>query len=173
MNSASERDVMAFEGVMATGVLPLLLLDWLEIDDTSGPESNVYYVSASILSHLIPDPCNPSTVLRFLVFNGAINEPFRNLLERKDPRALILMVYFYAKVCVYEDWWLNRRAKVEGEAICLFLEIFHADNQTIQDLLAYPRAVFALLQTSISEATQRSTYILDAANKVPSARPAQ
>jgi hypothetical protein len=59
---------------------------------------------------------------------------FKGLLERKDPRALLLLAYWYAKVSG-SLWWMTRLAKLECQATCLYLERHYARETAIQELL--------------------------------------
>jgi hypothetical protein len=60
-------------------------------------------------------------------------------LEAKDHRALLLLAYWFAKVCNTSVWWLDRRATLECQAICLYLERYSTDV-VVHDLLEFPRA---------------------------------
>lgn len=155
------RDAMNFERRLIKGVLPQSMLDWLGIDADSTVENNTFYGPAALLSHLIPETDPQAPIFRFVTRNGALPETFRDLLEQKDPRALMLVLFCYAKTCVDKRWSVFRRARVTGRSILLFLQIFHGDDATVQSLLEYPRAVFDLLEKDIQKATLRTFYVMD------------
>lgn len=67
-----------------------------------------------------------------------MDDEFKTLLRGRDPRALLLVAYFYAKVW-RSTWWMERRAVLECEAICLYLERNHADNKLLQEMLMVPK----------------------------------
>lgn len=160
--SLDPRDPMNFERRLVKGVLPQSLLDWLDIGDDSTVENNTFFGPAALLSHLIPETDPHSAISRFVSRNGALPEAFRGLLERKDPRALLLLLFCYAKVCVDKRWHVSRRARVEGRSILLFLQIFHGNDATVQSLLEYPHAVLDLVDTDLQKATLRTLYVSDA-----------
>ena len=64
---------------------------------------------------------------------------FRQLLHKKDPKALLLLVWWYGKMAEYDVWWMGRRMKLEGQSICMYLERNHGDDPGIVTLLDYPK----------------------------------
>lgn len=81
----------------------------------------------------------PTTaILLFYAFNGCMHEVFGDLVANKDPRALLLMAYWYSKISTGQ-WWLRRRALMEGRATCIYLQRYHYDHLIIQNLLREPR----------------------------------
>ena len=107
--------------------------------------SDPYHTAASILVRLLELECNHSTIMYFLSFLGHMDTQFRELLHEKDPRALLLLAWWYGKMCSYNVWWTCRRMRLEGQAICLFLERFHGDQRDIVRLLDYPKVMTGLL----------------------------
>lgn len=126
---------------------------------------NPYFVACTVLAQLLPERCDAWNVFRFTALAELVDEPFCDLLARRDHRALLLLAWWWAKLCALESLWTPRRARVEGLAICLFLEREHArgggGDERIRELAAYPRAVFAALEESREAATARSTYLFD------------
>lgn len=57
------------------------------------------------------------------------------LLRKRDKVALVLLAMWY-KRCESACWWIERRAKIEGRAIRLFLQQHHPDDTIIFELLA-------------------------------------
>jgi len=105
----------------------------------STSETNPYYAAVHSLAPLLDIECDQSTLLKFLSFLTCyMNSEFRDLLERKDPRAMLLLAYWYAKVC-RSQWWIARRAMLECQAICIHLERYHGGDAAIQDLLLFPK----------------------------------
>jgi hypothetical protein len=101
-------------------------------------EENPYYVVLRALAPLLTIECTRQTILPFLSFIGHLPAEFKRLLEERDARALLLLAYWYAKVG-NAVWWLERRAVLEGRAICVYLERYHGDEGALMELLAYPR----------------------------------
>ncbi|KAL9116260.1 MAG: hypothetical protein Q9227_000631 [Pyrenula ochraceoflavens] len=122
----------------------------LHLNNTSTPGPpptkvrNPYHATATALLNLLPLPCNQSTILKFLHFITYVDPPFKSLLERKDPKALLLLAYWYAKICQYQQWWIWRRACLECQAICIYLSDPNNRAEEIEGLgklLRFPRLI--------------------------------
>lgn len=79
-----------------------------------------------------------STVGLFFALNGWMLGDFGHLVLARDPRALVILAHWYAKICTGE-WWFRRRASIEGRATCLYLERHFPNHVEIQTLLKVPR----------------------------------
>ena len=108
------------------------------LDESSTEENNPYHAAVHALAPLLHIECNQSTTAIFLMIIPYMGLKFKTLLAMKDPRALLWLAYWYAKVCD-SVWWISRRALLECQAICLYLERYHAEEVTIQELLEFPR----------------------------------
>ena len=110
----------------------------------SESDRNPYFASVFTLAHLLPKPCSAATFPRFLTFIGFMNTSFRCLLEQKDPAALILMAYWYAKICHLDSWWVKERAVLECRAICMYLQQCYTNDTEegakVLRLLEFPKA---------------------------------
>ncbi|KAK3718917.1 hypothetical protein LTR37_004833 [Vermiconidia calcicola] len=129
-----------------------LLYPWLikiyDFDPSSSEHNeDPYYTAASILVRLLELDCNHSTIMYFLSFLGHMDVRFRQLLHDKDPKALLLLSWWYGKMCQYNVWWQSRRMVLEGQAICLYLERNHADDPDVLRLLSYPKMMTGLVQS--------------------------
>jgi hypothetical protein len=118
--------------------IPPQFVELFDLDDWVTAKVNPYYTSVHILIPLLPIPCERESIVRFLTFMGHMEDEFKDLLRARDPRALLLVAYFYAKVWK-STWWMERRAVLECEAICLYLERYHADNKLLQEMLMVPK----------------------------------
>jgi hypothetical protein len=119
-------------------------VDLCNLDSSSDLEKNPYYAAVQSLAPLLDVECNESTILRFLSYISYMNSEFKYLLEEKDPRAMLLLAYWYAKVC-RSHWWVARRAMLEGQATCIYLERYHGDYAAIQELLRFPKMKLGLI----------------------------
>lgn len=108
---------------------------------TGGNDNDPYHTAASILVRLLELDCNHSTIMYFLSFLGHMDMRFRQLLHEKDPKAMLLLSWWYGKMCQYNVWWCSRRMKLEGQAICLYLEQRHPEQTDIIRLLDYPKVM--------------------------------
>ena len=125
--------------------LPSNFLNLYDLSAMSTSDNNPYYAAASTLAQSLNSDCAYSTIVNFLIFISHIPPDYKVLLERKDPRALLLLAYWYAKVCQFQLWWIWRRAVLECQAICIYLERYHSHETVIQELLKFPRTVFDIV----------------------------
>ena len=123
------------------GALPSEFVKLYGLDATSTTDNNPYHAAASALAQTLNIDCDYSTIMNFLFFISRMRPDYKRLLERKDPRALLLLAYWYAKVCQYQHWWIWRRAALEGQAICIYLERYHQHETNIQKVLQFPKTM--------------------------------
>lgn len=113
------------------------------IDGTSGEHSPCRN-AASVLMPLLAIECNHSNIAKFLCFVGHTEPEYKQLLGEKDPLALLILAYWYGKMCQYKQWWIQPRAVLECQAICVYLEKHHRDENGIESLLHFPRTMSGL-----------------------------
>ena len=65
-----------------------------------------------------------------------MNPAFNVLVREKDPVALLILAYWFAKISDIDFWWLGTRARSECYAICSYLDGW--PNERFQPLLHYP-----------------------------------
>ena len=119
--------------------LPAAFIWLCGLDATSTPDNNAYYAVADGLAKSLHSDCKLTTILGFLCFISFLPPGFSQLLRRKDPGALLLLAYWYAKMCQYQHWWIVGRAALEGQSICMYLQRYHRHDADIQELLQYPK----------------------------------
>jgi hypothetical protein len=134
-----------YSTVVEPETLPSELIKLYGLDATSTTDNNPYHAAASILAPLMNIECNHSTILKFLSFISHMHPDYKRLLERKDPRALLLLAYWYAKVSQYQQWWVWQRVVLECQATCIYLERYHGDDTKIQNFLQFPRMMCGLV----------------------------
>ncbi len=117
------------------------LVQLCKLDDASTQDNNPYLASVSFLARTINVDCNIQNVGMFLSFFSSMNPDFKHLLGRKDPCALLLLAHWYAKMCHYHEWWIWRRAYLEGQSICTYLTRYHGDDGNILNAMKYPEMV--------------------------------
>lgn len=123
--------------------LPPKFIELYNLNERSTPENNPYHGAATVLAKVMPLECNRTTITKFLSFVGFPDTRFLRLLEQRDSRAMLLLAYWYAKTLTSEQWWIWRRATIEGPALCIFLEGVFGDNPELLELLDFPKAIFA------------------------------
>ncbi|KAI0427967.1 hypothetical protein F5Y09DRAFT_13864 [Xylaria sp. FL1042] len=84
--------------------------------------NNPYYATAKLATELLQLDLDQENFLVHICFIRALDAPFRDLLVRKDEKAMLLLLYWYAKICDRRLWWLWKQSYTEGLAICRYLE---------------------------------------------------
>jgi hypothetical protein len=108
-------------------------------------KDNPLYIAARALIDLLAGECNEKTWLTYLNFLCHITPAVKERLLERDPWALLILLYYYMKMC-RTKWWLASRAILQGRAICLYLERHHANNAEIQGALSWPKSEFVAAQ---------------------------
>lgn len=139
---ADHAKVVAPDGFapIPPNALPALFYPLLNLT-SSTPCENPYHVAASLIAQLLPREINDKNMIQFLAFLSQLDPRYRRLLEEKDPRAMLLLVYWHSKLARFEAWWLKQRALVEGKAICIYLERECADDPMIMELVEFPKRI--------------------------------
>jgi hypothetical protein len=81
------------------------------------------------------------TVLNFISFLTGMSPEVKGLLQAKDSRVLLALVVCYAKLYHVDVWWLSGRLLLEGQAICIYLDLLFSHDVDIQALLQFPRII--------------------------------
>jgi hypothetical protein len=151
---SSLRDLSTHGGLMddfmiktstaqAFDALPVELVDVCELRAPgASEETNPYFRAAAILGRLMPVPVSQSSILKFLVFLSQMSPDYRILLGQKDPRAVLVLLYFYTRASQFHQWWWWKRANLEGKAMCIFLETYHGKVPGMLKALERPKALF-------------------------------
>lgn len=127
--------------------LPDELIEVLGLADPSCYAASPYYISADILSRLMPFEYSERTMLKFITFLSNLTPEYKNLYNARDPGALLLMAYWFGKACSYQLWWSWRRTVLECQAICLYLERNHGDIPHLEKILSFPKSRIGLTTT--------------------------
>lgn len=121
--------------------LPSELLILCGLDSMLATNSNPYFAAASTLAQAWNTDCIQTIFLNFFCFITTTSPEYRDLLENKDHRALLLLAYWYAKVCQTHHWWALPRAALECQAICIYLSRYCQQDSLVHELLQYPRTL--------------------------------
>ncbi|KAJ5528073.1 hypothetical protein N7513_012232 [Penicillium frequentans] len=106
-------------------------------DDSIDPH---YTVGVQVAQVVFVDCPIYVTILNFVSFVSGISSEVKGLLEEKDPRMLLALALWYAKLYQVGIWWMSRRLLLEGQAIRIYLKRFFSHDADIQ-------AVLEILQT--------------------------
>lgn len=136
--------------------LPALFFGVFGLGASSTADSNPYHVAASLLSQLLPAKATPHNVHHFLSFMSQMDSRYQALLVEKDPRALVLLLYWMAKMASYPMWWTRGRVLYEGLAIAVFIDRHYANERELMDLIAYPRAILSAVRAGVESNRESS-----------------
>jgi hypothetical protein len=104
-----------------TSLIPEHVKRVCDITPGSTKNNNVYHLPAFILSRIQHMRLTHQNCPNFLYFTAFIPTEFRVLLEVKDPRAVFLLGWWFKMVADGRLWWMARRARIEGEAVRIWL----------------------------------------------------
>ena len=121
------------------GILPPELLKLCGIHATSTTAENPYLAPAALLAQSMSLEDHYEISMNFITFISGMPPAFQQLLGCKDPGALLVLAYWYVRVCQLKDWWILSRAAMELQAIRIYLHRFHPDEPGVQELLQDPR----------------------------------
>lgn len=119
--------------------LPPELVELCGLGEDASPEANPFYTPGAMLGRVMPVEFSDETFLKFMTFMTAMPREFRDLLEAKDHRAILIMAYFVAKMRGPSPWWSGRRLQLECEAMCRYLARFYGHIPHMEKLLEFPR----------------------------------
>lgn len=90
---------------------------------TSSPREchSAYYNAILALSRFPNVKLTQENALKFLYIMAVITPELLELLEAKDMRAVFILGWWYILLTTGNLWWMCRRARVEGQAISIWL----------------------------------------------------
>ena len=125
----SEEYAQVFSPLPRSGIdgLPSMLSRLCNLTSSSTTEDSPYFAAVHVLAKLQDMPINKATLSKVLTFLHHVPRSFKKLLHDKDPVALLLLALWYKKAS-RAVWWVERRAKVECQSICLYLQRHYQAN---------------------------------------------
>ncbi|KAI0115861.1 hypothetical protein GGR51DRAFT_502385 [Nemania sp. FL0031] len=84
--------------------------------------NNPYHAAVKAAVELFERELDEENFLMHMSFVRALDPPFRQLLIHKDEKAMLVLLYWYAKMCDRRVWWLWKKCCIEGLAMCRYLE---------------------------------------------------
>ncbi|KAL1595092.1 hypothetical protein SLS60_009779 [Paraconiothyrium brasiliense] len=111
--------------------VPERLARLFDIKAGDSVESNIYYLPLLCVQRTQALTLTQELVLPFIRFLLYMTPAFRGLLEVKDPRAMLLLLWWFRRVegGNADLWWMTRRAKIEGRAIEIWLERWYGGEE--------------------------------------------
>jgi hypothetical protein len=99
-------------------------------------DRNIFQEPLSHLCLLARLDADPDKIGRYVGFVASLSNSFLQVLENKDPRALLIICYFCIYFSEIGQWWITRSAVAECRRICTILETI--GDQRILELLQFP-----------------------------------
>ena len=93
------------------------------------------------LMRIADSDCFITIIFSFWSFVGGMTVEFEDHLRHKRPSALLILLYWYAKLNPLPVWWLKARTTIEGQAICAYLYRYHEHEPGIKKLLRWPTSI--------------------------------
>lgn len=119
--------------------LPAAFVELCELDDDSDADNSPYHTMVRLLApllHLRPEGHN---ITKLISYNGRTWHHSKPLLFRRDPRALLLISYWFAMMRQTDQWWIATRAQTECLAIVNYL--CQLGDPKITALLPFPASL--------------------------------
>jgi hypothetical protein len=117
--------------------IPFSFISLCELNVSSNAENNPYHAAVRALIEIWDMEPNKYTVFRFMSFISLLRPEMKDLLQQKDPRALLILAYWYTKM-FHLHWWVHQRSVVECTAICVYLERYYSSDGLLMDMLKCP-----------------------------------
>lgn len=119
--------------------LPAAFVDLCELGESSTSINNKYHTIVRLLTPLLRLELRIHNFTKLISFSGRTWPHFKPLLFRKDPRALLLISYWFALMRQVDQWWIATRAKTECFAIVNYL--CQLGDPKIAALLPFPASL--------------------------------
>ena len=114
----------------------------IERDCFSELEQLVCGPEVEALMQIADSNCVVTIVFSFWAFVGGMTADFEYCLRHKKPAALLVLLYWYARLNPLPLWWLKARTTLEGQAICTYLNRYHGHDLRLKEALGWPSQVF-------------------------------
>jgi hypothetical protein len=101
-----------------------------------GIQENPYQVALSHLCPLMRGDIGQGTIGPFMFLIGSLPSSYIELLDRKDPRAMLILCYWSTFLSQIDQWWITRSAKIVCTRLCKYLDTI--PDSRIHDLLRFP-----------------------------------
>ncbi|KAH8681884.1 hypothetical protein BX600DRAFT_32219 [Xylariales sp. PMI_506] len=129
--------------------LPSGFYEIFELSKGSG--NNIYHAALAVLAQILSQELDENNFLPHLCWLCVLDQRFKDLLHQKDERAMLLLLYWYAKICDRRLWWMWRQTWTEGLAICSYLETAWREQSQMVELLVWPRTKLTLASMDVRQ----------------------
>lgn len=119
MHQAKEPDWVVRPNL---SIIPQCWKRLFDIQEGDSVNRNPYLFPVLALTRIHGITPTNENILDLLAFMGHMPAAFKGLITEKDPRALVLLLWWLRGLEGGELWWIKRRAEVEGRALEIWLE---------------------------------------------------
>lgn len=119
--------------------LPRAFVQLCGLDENSNSDNNPYHTIVRLLTPLLHLKQDGNNFTKLISFSGRTWRYFKPLLLRRDPRALLLISYWFALMRQVDQWWIATRAKTECLALVKYLCL--VGDEKITALLPFPASL--------------------------------
>jgi len=140
-NTATDQFVISTSDQEAFRALPTEMVQLCNLDSSSTPERNPYHAPAASVGRLIPVKSCQDNILKYFTFLGQMTPEYQQLLDARDPRAVVIMLWYQTLLGAGEDiqWYAKKRTVVETEAMIYYLERYCSHIPGMDKLLEFPK----------------------------------
>lgn len=138
MDSDDDKGTFSVDSPGISG-LPTAFVDLCELNDASNSGNNPYHTIVRLLTPLLQLKPEVHNFTKLIAYNGRTWRHFKPLLLQRDPRALLLISYWFALMLPVDQWWIATRVRTECLAIVNYL--CQLGNPRITPLLPFPASL--------------------------------
>jgi len=109
-----------------------------KVDEGATTPEGVHDAALSSVRRLMLSEVGDGMISTYFFFTRGFDSRFLSLLEVKDPKALLLLCYWYAIGARIGQWWMVDSARLDGIKLLNFLR--ENTSTEIQALLKFPSA---------------------------------
>ncbi|KAL4956404.1 hypothetical protein BDW69DRAFT_86021 [Aspergillus filifer] len=124
------------------------LADLCGINEQSDETNNPYFLPLRMLTPLLSLEPSYKTFPRITTFMGRLGPDFYERLIAKDPPGLVVLAWWLALMLGINLWWVDKRAKSECVAICMYLK--DSLDPLVLKLLEFPASACGYVLKHIS-----------------------
>ncbi|KAG4442633.1 hypothetical protein IFR05_001889 [Cadophora sp. M221] len=112
------------------------LHQFLEVGFSPSGSGNVYKEPLNRLCMILQSYSGHDKIEMSTALIGLLSPTFLELLDRKDPKAIMIICYWCAIFGRNEQWWITRSAQLECVKLCAYLSSI--PDRAVQELLRFP-----------------------------------
>ena len=116
--------------------IPEDFMNVFDVKQSSNSCSTAYDSPLRSLIPLLTSDSSSNSLTQLMTVMHRFKPEFHQLIQSRDPRALLLLAYWLGLMCKVDLWWVSGRARSECFACCKYLDA--SGDDTIRGLLSFP-----------------------------------